>query len=151
MEARRREDKTGSENVIPLPELVITLLKELKVRSAGSSYLFPSRRKSKNREYISDDTINHALSKLFGPKSYSKKSNYPNFLGDAGIKHFTVHDFRRTFRSLLSELGTANDIAERCLYHKIKGVAGVYDRHDYFEDRKKALQKLSSVIEPIIV
>ena len=30
-------------------------------------------------------------------------------------------------------------IAERCLNHKIKGVEGIYNRYQYFEERKQAL------------
>jgi hypothetical protein len=31
-------------------------------------------------------------------------------------------------------------VAERCLNHKLKGVEGVYNRHDYFEERRRALE-----------
>lgn len=138
--------KTKSEIRIPIPEPLFSLLEELKVRSCGSEYLFPSRRSSKRRGYISDDTLNHALAKLFGDKGYIGKDKLPNILGDAGIKHFVVHDLRRTFRSLLAEQGTPPHIAERCLNHKLKGVEGVYDRYDYFEERKEALNTLSNKV-----
>jgi len=50
-------------------------------------------------------------------------------MGD--IEHFTVHDLRRTRRSLLAAQGTPGHVAERCLNHKLKGVEGIYDRYDY--------------------
>jgi hypothetical protein len=31
-------------------------------------------------------------------------------------------------------------VAERCLGHKLRGVEGTYDRHDYFKDRRAALE-----------
>jgi hypothetical protein len=31
-------------------------------------------------------------------------------------------------------------VAERCLNHKLKGVEGVCNRHDYFEERRRALE-----------
>ena len=31
-------------------------------------------------------------------------------------------------------------VAERCLNHKLKGVVGIYNRHDYFEERRRALE-----------
>lgn len=37
------------------------------------------------------------------------------------LEHFTVHDLRRTFRSLAASLGIAGNVAERCLNHKIVG------------------------------
>jgi integrase len=57
-----------------------------------------------------------------------------------GLPHFTVHDFRRTARTHLAALGVEPHVAERCLSHKLKGVEGVYNRHDYFEERQRALE-----------
>ncbi|EJG0658340.1 site-specific integrase [Vibrio parahaemolyticus] len=133
---------------IPLSELTITWLTELKVRSAGSEYVFPSRRRSKRRGYISDDTLNHALAKIFGLKVDSKKQPYPNMLSE--IEPFTVHDLRRTCRSLLAELGTPEHIAERCVNHKVKGLVGIYDRHNYLGERREALDKLSAMVGPYL-
>jgi integrase len=38
------------------------------------------------------------------------------------LEHFTVHDLRRTFRSLAASLGIAGNVAERCLNHKLKAL-----------------------------
>ncbi|MEC7310033.1 tyrosine-type recombinase/integrase [Vibrio crassostreae] len=142
--------KTGVKIVIPIPEKTLNLFKELHVRANGSDYLFPSRRASRRRKYISDDTLNHALAKLFGKKVDSKKQPLPNILGEHGIEHFVVHDLRRTCRSLLAENGVPSHVAERCLNHKVKGVEGIYDRYDYLEERRSALNALSSLIIQII-
>ncbi len=136
--------KTKVEIKIPIAKVLLPFFNELKVRSCGSEYLFPSRRASKRRGYISDDTLNHALAKLFGNQGYKKKTNSPDILGNLGIKHFVIHDLRRTCRSLLAELSVPSHIAERCLNHKLKGVEGIYDRYDYFDERKNALGLLSS-------
>ncbi|WP_246814557.1 tyrosine-type recombinase/integrase [Ferrimonas balearica] len=142
--------KTGVGIVIPLAPPVAGWLNELRFRAAGSEYVFPARRASKRRGYISDDTLNHALSKLFGQKVDSKKQPMPNVLGQAGIEHFTVHDLRRTCRSLLSALGTPSHIAERCINHKLKGVEAIYDRYDYLDERRDSLSSLASRLEAII-
>jgi integrase len=142
--------KTKSGVVIPLPEPVLGWLSELSVRACGSEYVFPSRRVSKRRAYISDDTLNHALSKLFGQKVDSKKKAYQDILGASGIQHFVVHDFRRTCRSLLAKNGVPPHIAERCLNHKLKGIEGIYDRYDYLEERKQALTQLANQIAPLV-
>jgi integrase len=142
--------KTGVKIVIPIPEKTLNVFKELHVRANGSEYLFPSRRASRRRKYISDDTLNHALAKLFGKKVDSKKQPLPNILGEHGIEHFVVHDLRRTCRSLLAENGVPSHIAERCLNHKIKGVEGIYDRYDYLEERRKALTEVAAEITPLV-
>ena len=145
---KRKSTQSTEPIVIPLSPQVISWLEELKIRAAGSDYVFPSRRKSKRRGYISDDTLNHALAKMFGMKVDGNKQPYPNMLSK--IEPFTVHDLRRTFRSLLSQLGTPEHIAERCLNHKVQGLVGIYDRHNYLDERKEALKKLSALVSPYL-
>ena len=143
--------KTKVSITVPLPKETLQWFSELYVRSNGSDYIFPSRRASKRRGYISDDTLNHALAKLFGMKVDSKKKPYPNLLGAEGIDHFVVHDLRRTCRSLLANIGVPSHIAERCLNHKIKGVEGIYDRYNYFSERRMALEQLTTLVAPFII
>ncbi|MEH6465938.1 MAG: site-specific integrase [Shewanella psychromarinicola] len=140
--------KTGKAISTPLSSLILPWFQELSIRANGAEFLFPSRRLSKRRGYISDDTLNHALAKLFGNDGYIKKSKkkLPNLLGEAGIKHFVVHDLRRTCRSLLAENKVLPHIAEKCLNHKLKGVEGIYDQYDYFEERSTALDNLAKQI-----
>jgi len=124
---------------IPLDPTVVEWLKELLVRSVGSEYVFPSRRAG-GKPHMGADTLNRAISKLFGHEA-GKKKQPPNLMGD--IEHFTVHDLRRTCRTLLAQLGTPGHVAERCLNHKLKGVEGIYNKHDYFEERREALVRLA--------
>ena len=146
----KERTKTSAGITIPLPDQIIPLFDELEVRANGSEYLFPSRRSSKRRKYISDDTLNHALAKMFGMKVDSNKKPMPNLLGSAGIVHFVVHDLRRTFRSLLASNGVPPHIAERCLNHKLRGVEGVYDRYDYLEERLEAINGIAEKVMPIL-
>ena len=80
---------------------------------------------SKRFGYISPDTINATLKKMFND-------------GKISVEIFTVHDLRRTFRSLLASLSVLGHVAECCLNHKLKGVQGIYDRYDYLEERGEA-------------
>jgi integrase len=63
---------------------------------------------------------------------------------------WTIHDLRRTGRSLMSRAGVSPDIAERCLAHKIGGVRGVYDRYEYLDEKRDALTKLAAAIDRIV-
>ena len=63
---------------------------------------------------------------------------------------WTIHDLRRTARSLMSRAGVRPDIAERVLGHAIKGVEGTYDRHNYDEWKTDALDKLADMISAIV-
>jgi integrase len=144
-ELPKERSKSGVGITIPLPELCVTWLKELEIRAAGSPYVFPNRRSSKN-PFMGADTLNRAITKLFGHEA-GKKKQPPNKMGD--IKHFSVHDLRRTCRTMLAQLGVPGHIAERCLNHKLRGVEGIYNQHDYFEERKEALVLLADKLESI--
>lgn len=138
--------KSGVAMDIPLPDLSIGWLNELKVRAFDSAYVFPNRRSSK-MPHMGKDTLNRAISKLFG-REPGRAVQPENKMGD--FEHFTVHDLRRTCRSLLASMGVPGHVAERCLNHKLKGVEGIYNRHDYFDERKEALNKLAQKLAPII-
>ncbi len=137
--------KSGVAIVIPLPPLTLEWLRELKIRAYSSEYIFPNRRASKT-PHMGSDTLNRAIAKLFG-REPGKKIQPPNRMNE--IEHFTVHDLRRTCRSLMASQGVPGHVAERCLNHKLKGVEGIYDRYDYFEERREAHCKLASLIKPI--
>lgn len=54
-----------------------------------------------------------------------------------GIAEFTLHDLRRTCRTGLGGLKIAPHIAERILNHAQE----VYDKHDYLDEKREALDK----------
>lgn len=121
-----RKNKTEKAIEIPLPTLTVEWLRELRVLACGKAHVFPARRISRQHRlpHVGTDTLNRALDAL-----------------DHGLDHFTVHDLRRTARTHLSRLGVSWNVAERCLNHKIRGVQGTYDRHDYFDERMAALTR----------
>jgi integrase len=68
----------------------------------------------------------------------------------SGTRGWTLHDCRRTARSLMSRAGVPTDHAERCLGHVIGGVRGVYDRHEYHREKAQAFEALAAQIERIV-
>jgi integrase len=66
------------------------------------------------------------------------------------LPNWTLHDLRRTARSLMSRAGVSADIAERCLAHVIPGVRGVYDRHAYLEEKRQAFEALAGLVQRIV-
>jgi integrase len=65
---------------------------------------------------------------------------------------WTNHDLRRTLRSGLSALRVNSDVSEAVLAHVKPGIRGVYDRHDYLDEKRHALEawagKLGGIVEP---
>jgi integrase len=62
------------------------------------------------------------------------------------------HDLRRNVRSGLSRLKVAEEVREAVLAHVRPGIKGVYDQHDYFDDKRNALEqwgaRLRTIVEP---
>jgi hypothetical protein len=73
-----------------------------------------------------------------------------DFDAACGVVGWTLHDCRRTARSLMSRAGVGSDHAERCLGHVIGGVRGVYDRHEYREEKRQAFEALASLVTRIV-
>jgi integrase len=65
-------------------------------------------------------------------------------------ERWTPQDLRRTARSLMSRAGVNADHAERCLGHAIPGVRGVYDRHEYRNEKAHAFEALAAVVARIV-
>lgn len=115
---------------IPLVPWVIDVLKGQESRRYND-YVFPALRMSpgKTTGYMGDVTINQALYRL-----------------QSDLEPFSVHDLRRTARTFLSSLRVAPHVAELCLNHTLKGIRGVYDIHDYFDERREALAALANLL-----
>jgi integrase len=129
--------KTGAAIDIPLPTQAVAVLRDLVRLAAGSAWLLPARKmETRMIPHIDVNTINAALANYIRP-----------LLPDC--EPFTPHDFRRTARTHLESLGVAPHVAERCLNHELKGVVGIYNRHDYFEERKTALQAWADLLEQL--
>lgn len=123
--------KTEAAITIPLSNAVLGWLGSLKSLSCGSEWVLPAR-KMQNNLHVAESTLSVALAKV-----------------KHGLEPFTIHDMRRTAKTLLASLGVKPHISERCLNHKIKGVEGIYDGYDYFEERKLALNALSDLLMQI--
>jgi integrase len=67
-----------------------------------------------------------------------------------GVTGWTLHDLRRTARSLMSQAGVNPDHAERCLGHVIGGIRGTYDRHAFKAEKRAAFEALAALIAEIV-
>ncbi len=118
--------KTQTAIIIPLSKPAIEALQELIAISISSEWLLPARKVQHHKlPYIHENTLNVALAKI---KPFLDMAN------------FCIHDFRRTARSHLAALGVDSHIAECCLNHKLRGIEGVYNHHDYLDERRNALE-----------
>lgn len=123
--------KNGDDIDIPLPQPVIEWIKEIRLFAGDSRWLIPARR-AQTASHISRATLNMVMPSVMKEMS--------------GVEPFSIHDLRRTMRTPMAGLGIDPLIAERCLNHKIPGIEGIYNRHQYFNERKAALAQWADLL-----
>ena len=138
---KRLPKHKACDHVIPLTASVLALLGEKPEGKRNSWFIF---------------------STTDGDKPFSGFSKAKRQLDKAIVKvrlqrgceetmpNWRLHDLRRSARTLMSRAGVLPDHMERCLGHIIGGVRGVYDRHDYFDEKKKAFETLETLINRIL-
>jgi integrase len=68
----------------------------------------------------------------------------------SGVGRWTLHDLRRSSRSLLARAGIASEIAERCLGHLPSTIEATYNKHQYRDEMQRAFEALASLLQRII-
>lgn len=69
------------------------------------------------------------------------------------IPHWVLHDIRRTVTTGLARRGVPPHIADRILNHvqgAIRGVAAIYNRHGYLDERRAALQDWADHVDRLV-
>ncbi|MEO1299393.1 MAG: tyrosine-type recombinase/integrase, partial [Cyanobacteria bacterium J06636_16] len=69
------------------------------------------------------------------------------------ITPWRIHDLRRTFSSRHARLGTPIHVTEKMLNHisgSFGGVQGIYNRYDYIEEMREALEKYEKHIHSLL-
>ena len=123
------EREKGTAGKIKLPSLALDII-EAQPRIAGNPYVFAARGKGPFNSWA------------------QRKNELDKKLPE--MPPWVIHDLRRTARSLMARADVRPDIAERVLGHAIPGVEGVYDRHQYADQKTDALNRLAALIEKII-
>jgi integrase len=117
---RTEKREKGNAGVLKLPQMAISILGE-----PSEGLVFPTR----------------------GGMKISGWSKHKAALDRAsGVTGWVLHDLRRTARSLMSRAGVRPDIAEHVLGHAQEGIKGVYDRHQYTQEKADALIALENVL-----
>ena len=120
--------KMGKEHKVPLARQALELLRELKLLTSYSPYLFPSR-SSKNKPK-SDTVFIEALKRI----GYGGKQN--------------PHGFRHIASTILNnQFSDKPQVVEACLSHAKDGVKGTYDKATHFDERKVMMQWYADHLE----
>lgn len=140
--------KNGRPHIVPVGDLAWSVV-ERRLSQVTSIHLFPSSREGvipRNMSGFSKSQgrIREAVAKLAAEEGCQ-------------VPHWTFHDIRRTFSSHANSIRDhagnrliAKDHIERVLSHAISGVEGIYDRNDYYPEKRRALQAWEKRLSEII-
>jgi len=118
----------GNARELVLPEAALEVIRS-RPRLESNSYIFAGRTTGPLRNF------------------YTGKERFD---AEVKIAPWTIHDLRRTAKSLMQRAGVLPHISERVLGHAITGVEGTYDRHGYREEKAEALKRLAALLGTII-
>jgi integrase len=86
-----------------------------------------------------------------GRRAIAASTRHKELLDEAsGVSGWRLHDLRRTARSLMSKAGVPTEHSEQCLGHVPRLMVRTYDVHDYYDEKKRAFEKLAMQIELIV-
>jgi hypothetical protein len=133
-------NKTGLDLVRPLSPAALAVIDD-QPKIMGCQFVFSNDGKNPISGYSKfkkrfDDAVLQELRK-HDPKAQP-------------LPGWVLHDLRRSARSLMSRAGVNWDHAERCLGHIIGGVRGTYDRHEFYDEKKRAFEAIAAQIERIV-
>jgi integrase len=123
--------KNGRRHEVPLSPQAIAVLEHLP-RIGEAAYVF---------------TLNGAVP----VRSFGKAKARLDRL--AGIAPWTLHDLRRTAASGMAKLGVSLVVIEKVLNHvsgSLGCIVGVYQRHEYAEEKRAALQQWADHVEGLV-
>ncbi|TPL64115.1 site-specific integrase [Mesorhizobium sp. B2-3-15] len=130
--------KNSRPHVVPLSPLAQTIIKALpRIADVDGN---PS-------EYVFTTTATTPFSGFSNGKKALDKH-----CGEPAMPDWHLHDLRRTCATELAKLGIKQEVTEAILNHKtgkVSGVAAIYNRYDYQDEKRDALEKWANRIAAI--
>jgi integrase len=124
--------KNKNAHRVPLSPLACDLLGQVQELGRGSLWLFPSPR----------------VDGLMAPIAVTQAMRLN--LSRLGIDNATPHDLRRTAASNMTQMGIPRLVVSKVLGHSDGSVTAIYDRFEYWPQKKQALDAWSARLEEII-
>jgi integrase len=139
--------KNKQDHVIPLSAMALENLKKAPALAKGINAYFLFSTATTNRPMGKTAFSGFSKAKAELDRQIAKlrkASDKPK------MPRWTLHDLRRTARTLMSRAGIPDDHAERAMGHMIAGVRGTYDRHEYLDEKRRAFEALALQVQMIL-
>ena len=124
--------KNGVEHVVPLSDPALSILERVPRIGRGDGFVFTTTGKTSVTGWSKAKAALDAAS---------------------GVPDWRLHDLRRTFATGLAGLGVSMPVVEKILNHvsgSFGGVAGVYQRHAFADEKREALDKWAARVAVIV-
>lgn len=139
--------KNKLDHVIPLSEMARENLKTAPAAAKGQNSYFLFSTATTNRPMGKTAFSGFSKAKVELDRQIAKLRKAA---GKSSMPRWTLHDLRRTGRTLMSRAGVPDDHAERAMGHVIAGVRGTYDLHEFLEEKRKGFEALASLVRMIL-
>ena len=135
--------KNGDPHEVPLSEPTLQIIEVVPRIKTAKAYVFTTRAEKHVKGYSqAKAAIDKAM--LLVARKESRK---------AEISRWTFHDLRRTAASGMARLGIALPVIEKVFNHSsgsFAGIVGVYQRHSFSDEKRKALDAWASFVISLI-
>jgi integrase len=131
--------KNGEPHVVPLSEQAMAILRSLPRIKGKAGYVFTT---DGEHPVSGFSRMKQRIDKLMGASA-----------GEVEIPDWTLHDIRRTVAAGMQRIGVKMEVTEKVLNHKsgsFRGIAGIYQVHDYADEKRTALEAWGSFVADLI-
>ncbi|AZV18957.1 tyrosine-type recombinase/integrase [Mesorhizobium sp. M7A.F.Ce.TU.012.03.2.1] len=136
--------KSRREHIVPISAPLWALLERLPVWTGANDYFVFSSRHGRvpvagfsQGKRALDDLAQEYLRKELGKP-------------DAVLQHYRIHDFRVTCETRLAHLGFNQEVRDAVLGHAKPGLQKTYNKHDYLEEKRRALHAYAEHLMGIV-
>jgi integrase len=133
--------KNGERHEVPLSDAAIAIISALPRIKTTKGFVFATRRDAAVSGFSrAKDRLDAAIL-----AAIPKDAKAP--------EHWTFHDLRRSMASGMAPLGIQMHVVEKILNHSsgtFGGVAGVYQRYDFYNEKRSALATWASHVESVV-
>lgn len=134
--------KSKRSHDVPLSDMALDVLKKMKTLNGDKPFVFAS-------PVLNDKPITEIKRSIKNVREYSTQEEV-----DFKVNDFKIHDLRRTAATHMAKLNIDRTVLGKILNHKgLSGdglVTAIYDRHEYLDEKRDALNKWADYLKTIM-
>lgn len=146
----KERSKNNKAHTVPLTPAVITILSALPKVTSDQRFILSTNGRTSISGFSKAKVKIDSMMQEIAQEKALERGDDPD---GVSITPWRLHDLRRTGASGMAALSQPVQVVEAVLNHKsgsIKGVAAVYNRHDYADEKRRALNAWANMVVGLI-